>query len=332
MNHYNNLTALRWFSAGLVLFGHSFTLLGLPEPVFMNYTRLGPLGVSIFFAVSGYLVTQSWERDPHLYRFLVRRALRIFPGLAVCLAVTTFVLGPLLSTLRFTDYFTHSQPFRYFFENLFLYITFSLPEVFTTNIYPHAVNGSIWSLPVEFFMYLIVALIGVTKLPRFFWLIIVALLMYFSASWSTVSVDPIIIYRSDLRAVVTCGVYFWIGSALCRYKFNPSSVTTLGVTMIAWISMTRWPEVFAIGAGLAIPILALGFGLATSNWLGKLSKYDYSYGIYIYAFPVQQTIAHFFPKMSILPYLLVVSTITLVLAAVSWHLIEKKALALKPKR
>ena len=332
MNHDNNLTALRWFAAGLVLYGHSFVLMGLPEPIFMGYTKLGPLGVAIFFAVSGYLVTQSWERDPNLYRFLVRRALRIFPGLAVCLALTTLILGPLLGTLNFAEYIKHPQAIHYFFDNLILYITFNLPGVFATNIFPNAVNGSIWSLPVEFMMYLLVALVGVAKLPRFLWLVIVALLMYFAKTWASVSTDPIVIYRSDLRSIINCGVYFWIGSAFCRYKFNPSSITTICVSFIAWVSLSRWPDFFAMGAELAIPVFALGFGLARGNVLSMLTKYDYSYGIYIYAFPVQQTIAYFFPKMEILPYLIIVSLITLVLAALSWHLVEKHALKLKPKR
>ncbi len=80
-SHNNNLTALRWLAAMLVLYGYSFIFLGPPEPVFMQWKPLGPLGVFIFFAISGYLVAQSWARDPHVLRFLVRRVLRIFSGL-----------------------------------------------------------------------------------------------------------------------------------------------------------------------------------------------------------------------------------------------------------
>ena len=82
-DHHNNLTALRWFAAGLVLYGHAFVFLGLPEPLFLQWASMGPLGVYIFFAISGYLVAQSWQRDPSLPRFLAKRILRIFPGLLV---------------------------------------------------------------------------------------------------------------------------------------------------------------------------------------------------------------------------------------------------------
>jgi len=103
----NNLTALRWLAASLVLYGHSFVFLGLPEPLFLQWVPLGPLGVYIFFAISGYLVSQSWDRDPHLFRFLQRRALRIFPGLAVCTILCVMVLGPLLTTLDLKTYFSN---------------------------------------------------------------------------------------------------------------------------------------------------------------------------------------------------------------------------------
>ena len=66
----NNLTALRWFAACLVLYGHAFVFLGLPEPLFLQWVPLGPLGVYIFFAISGFLVAQSWQRDPSVTRFL----------------------------------------------------------------------------------------------------------------------------------------------------------------------------------------------------------------------------------------------------------------------
>ena len=89
-SHSNNLTALRWLAASMVLYGHSFVLLGLPEPVFMGWAPMAPLGGFIFFAISGYLVAQSWESDPDAVRFLQRRTLRIFPGLIVCIALSVF--------------------------------------------------------------------------------------------------------------------------------------------------------------------------------------------------------------------------------------------------
>lgn len=90
----NNLGALRLFAALLVLVGHAYGLRGLEGPLFLSTVPLGLLGISIFFVISGYLVTESWDRDPQPLRFLARRSLRIFPGLVVCVALCALVLGP----------------------------------------------------------------------------------------------------------------------------------------------------------------------------------------------------------------------------------------------
>ena len=75
--HSDNLTALRWMAASMVLFGHAFVFLGLPEPLFLQWVPMGPLGVYIFFAISGYLVAQSWDRDPHVLRFLAKNRITL---------------------------------------------------------------------------------------------------------------------------------------------------------------------------------------------------------------------------------------------------------------
>lgn len=153
MSHRNNLTALRLVAAGLVLYGHAFILLGLPAPSFMGWAPFGPIGVYIFIAISGYLVAQSWYSDPDFFRFLQRRAIRIFPGLIVCTALTVFVLGPLLTDIRLAEYFKSPATAGYF-ANIALYTNYRLPGVFETNHLPGVVNGSLWSLPAEFSMYL----------------------------------------------------------------------------------------------------------------------------------------------------------------------------------
>jgi peptidoglycan/LPS O-acetylase OafA/YrhL len=103
--HTNNLTALRWLAALMVLYGHAFVFLGQHEPLFLGMMPLGPLGVWIFFSISGYLIMQSWTHDPHLLRFLAKRALRIFPALIVCILLSILLLGPGLTTLDLGAYF-----------------------------------------------------------------------------------------------------------------------------------------------------------------------------------------------------------------------------------
>ena len=339
VDHRNNLTALRWFAASLVLYGHAFVFLGLPEPLFLQWVPMGPLGVYIFFAISGYLVAQSWQRDPSVPRFLAKRALRIFPGLLVCTLLSVLVLGPWLTTLDMATYWRNEHT-RGYFTNVALYMTYHLPGVFAQNKLPHAVNGSLWSLPVEFFMYLLLALLGL--LGTWFqnqkwsaWLtgVVTFTFMALVALWALPSTEALVFYRTDLRQIPLCGVYFLVGASLFQFKlskyFNLSNVV---LAVVLWLSLSREPQLFAMASWVVLPFVVLAFGLSRHTWLSRWHERDYSYGIYIYAFPVQQTLVSFWPQMPLLAYLLSTFVITVALAATSWHFVEKPALKLKPFR
>jgi peptidoglycan/LPS O-acetylase OafA/YrhL len=332
MNHNNNLTALRWLAASMVLYGHSFVFLGLPEPVFMGSFPMGPLGVFIFFSISGYLVTQSWESDPDPIRFLQRRALRIFPGLIVCVVLCVFVLGPLLTTVPLNTYFRNEHTWGYF-TNAALYITYYLPGVFETGKVPNAVNGSLWSLPAEFFMYLTLLVVGMLRIPKFGWVVVAGGLMLLSRLWASQATEMMVMYRTDVRQVVICGVFFWVGAVFFKYRLSRFfSTTSVMCTVIIWLSLTRWPDWFVMAGWILLPFLMLAFGLANGRLLSRLTAYDYSYGIYIYAFPIQQAVAKFWPTMPLPLYLIVTFSATITMAALSWHWIEKPVLGLKPNR
>lgn len=340
-DHHNNLTALRWFAAGLVLYGHAFVFLGLPEPLFLQWVPMGPLGVYIFFAISGYLVAQSWERDPHVLRFLAKRALRIFPGLAVCTLLSVLVLGPLLTTLDAGTYWRNEHT-RGYLTNMALYITYHLPGVFANNRLPHAVNGSLWSLPVEFFMYLLLALLGllaaafktVSNLLLAWAVGVMALVfMLLAALWAGTTTEALVMYRTDLRQVPMCGVYFLVGASLFCFKLNKYfTLSNVLLALVLWLCLGVQPHWFAMAAWVVLPFVVLAFGLARQPWLVRMHARDYSYGIYIYAFPVQQTLVSFWPQMALPAYLLSTLVITVALAALSWHFVEKPALKLKPFR
>ncbi len=341
LDHHNNLTALRWFAAGLVLYGHAFVFLGLPEPLFLQWVPMGPLGVYIFFAISGYLVAQSWERDPHVLRFLAKRALRIFPGLAVCTLLSVLVLGPLLTTLDAGTYWRNEHT-RGYLTNMALYITYHLPGVFANNRLPHAVNGSLWSLPVEFFMYLLLALLGLlaaafkavsNRLLAWAVGVMALVFMLLAAFWAGTTTEALVMYRTDLRQVPMCGVYFLVGASLFCFKLSKYfTLSNVLLALVLWLCLGVQPHWFAMAAWVVLPFVVLAFGLARQPWLVRMHARDYSYGIYIYAFPVQQTLVSFWPEMALPAYLLSTLVITVALAALSWHFVEKPALKLKPFR
>ena len=328
---FNNLDAVRLAAASMVLYGHSFIFLGMPEPLFLSWLPLGPLGVFIFFTISGYLVSESWDRDPHLMRFFLRRLLRILPGLFVCILLTVFVLGPLLTTLPLKTYFTHRHTWGYF-ENIVLHIVYYLPGVFEHNRVANAVNGSLWSLPVEFLMYIVVVVVGVMQMNR--WVVAVLAITSGTVSllWAQVTQEMLVVYNFDLRQAFICGTYFWVGA--CFYKFNLKRHLTLSAGMLALFTMLclqPWTRHLAIASWLLLPIVVLAFGFSHSPLLSRLTRRgDYSYGIYIYAFPIQQAVVYLWPKIGIEIYLLVCAAGTLMLAIFSWHLVECRALSLRP--
>ena len=342
-HHHNNLTALRWFAACLVLYGHAHAFLGLPEVLFMQIVPMGLLGVYIFFAISGYLVAQSWSRDPHVLRFMAKRALRIFPGLVVCTLLSVLVLGPLLTSLDANAYWQNERTLGYL-SNIALYISYHLPGVFANNAWPHAVNGSLWSLPVEFFMYLLLALIGLVgamvqaalNIQRATaWLVggMSLLFIALAALWALPTQEAMVVYRTDLRHIPMCGVYFMVGASLYCFQWEKHfTLSNVLLALVAWLSLSHRTQWFAMASWLVLPFVVMAFGLARHPWLVRMHTRDYSYGIYIYAFPVQQTVASFWPQMPLPAYLLSTFVITVALAAISWHFVERPALKLKPFR
>ncbi|HNB23009.1 MAG TPA: acyltransferase [Candidatus Melainabacteria bacterium] len=328
----NNLTLLRLIAAGLVVFGHAFTFVGKQSPDILGLSP-GALGVYIFFSVSGFLITQSFDRDPHLLRFLARRSLRIFPALAVCILVTVFILGPLFSSLGWRAYFQSPDTWGYM-RNLGLYIVYSLPGVFAGNAFPHAVNGSLWTLPVEFGMYLILAACGLVSRKRSFFALLALIWAVTSLFWARPADSMLVFYGTDIRQLFICGTYFWIGANIYSSGWNKYFGVKLAIAAILlhliaapcdWLRyIVDW---------FAIAIIALSFGLSRQiPPLGKLIKdRDYSYGVYIYAFPIQQAIACLCPQIEIAPYLVLSATVIFFCAFLSWHLIEKPCLSLKPR-
>jgi peptidoglycan/LPS O-acetylase OafA/YrhL len=329
----NNLTALRFIAASLVLYGHCFIFLGLRDPMFLSWLPLGPLGVYVFFTISGYLISESWVRDPNLARFFARRALRIFPALIVCTVLSIIVLGPLLTSLPLADYFANPYT-RGYLQNIWLYIVYYLPGVFETNRVPNAVNGSLWSLPVGFVMYIVLAVLGLLRANRWVVLAVTIVWALTATLWSQRSTEMFVVYNFDVRQVFLCGIYFMVGAVFQRFGLQRwfSLSNTLAAATIL-LCLERSVPLLQHAAWVLLPFVVLSFGLAHSPLLERLTRRgDYSYGMYIYAFPIQQAVAYLQPDIGIEAYLLVSFFSTVSVAALSWQFLEQRALAFKPRK
>lgn len=335
----NNFDFVRVVAALCVLVSHQFALNGLREPELLHIHSLGGIGVLVFFSISGYLVAQSWAADPHPLRFAARRLLRIWPGLALAVVLCAVVLGPLVSSLGLVDYFRH--PFLSdYFRNLRFDLRDELPLRFEGNALPTAVNGSLWTIPMELKCYAVLAVLGVAGLLRSRWIIAVLTLVVLTTyavaqprgDWLMEFLQATV----EQRLFVEFGLFFFAGVVLFLFgsfatKRRASWCVAACWALAALAMIARRP---LLALWLVLPATVLAFGRSSLPYLRRAGRFgDVSYGLYIYAFPVQQTMIWLYKDK--LPWgavlaLTVMSTFALAFA--SWHLVEKRALRLKPKR
>ena len=325
----NNFDGIRLIAALAVVFSHQYTLTGRTPP-HLGVGDFGYLGVVVFFAVSGFLVMESWMRQARLWPFLRNRLLRIWPGLATAVLFMAFVVGPLATQLSLGDYFLHPD-FAKFFKILYLDALQVLPGVFSSLPYPHTVNGSLWTVPVEFKCYLLLAGLGTLRLFIHRSLGVLTLIGV-SAFLLLVHGDQLDLHATARRQGTEFSLVFLLGAlmALTRSVWIHHKTWTCGVFLLAATSLA-----FA-GLALHATLLLIGaasvlLGSATLPGLSDLGRYgDFSYGIYIYAFPVQQLFIYW--GLMALPFALglgITVIAILSLAVASWHWIEKPALQLK---
>jgi len=297
-----NFDLMRLVAALLVVVSHTFPLAGQAPFRIMGVEDLGALGVSIFFVISGYLVSASYERDPKSY--LLKRILRIEPGLIASLVVTVGLLA-FVTTAPAAEYWPAAA--LYVLRNALLYpATYELPGVFQDAPMAGIVNGVLWTLRLEFSFYLVLLLIR----ARLAWVLALtgACAAVFVAMTLT---DP---YWADDKstriAFLTArnGLLFFAGAGL---QLSRRKVPL-------WLGAAS-AVAFPLLGPLSLPTAVLGLSRP-----GKLPA-DLSYGVYIYAFPIQQWLA-VHGQLNVATAVLAV----LPFAAASWFLVERPALRLKP--
>lgn len=337
----NNFDFLRVVAAFFVIFGHQYEIFKFPPPALLA-SSIATIGVKIFFAISGYLIAQSWDRDPHLIRFVLRRALRILPGLIVLCLFTAYVIGPIFTSLPLKNYLLDPRTFHYVWSNSKLSITYFLPGMFEANPIKYAVNGSLWSIPSEVFMYIVVAVTGLLllalggRLNRLItWTVLLICAIGIKVYLTFFYKGPMIVfYATSVNATLDVGVYFIAGAFL--WQLSTLHKPRLDVAIIGlfalFILVVAAPTAFFYVEGLIFAYAVLALGLASTPVINQTGRYgDFSYGLYLYAFPMQQVSYQLFGTDYgwAIPLLFVVTT-TAVLASLSWHLVEKNALKLKP--
>ena len=326
----NNLDVFRLLAACMVIYGHAYAVApeaGRTDMVarLLGHDYSGSLAVKIFFFLSGLVVTNSLLHKRNVLHFAIARFFRIWPALALVTVASALLLGPLVTTLSLGDYFAQGATYRHFFDNLLLKTNYSLPGVFVTNPDKAVVNGSLWTLPHEVGAYvalLAVFMVGVFRLPVLALAIFVLLLA-----------DPLtgnrllFTWRSPLSEVDLLAPCFALGVLLALYKerIEVGLASVSGLVLLYLLFRSSAYSFYFFYAALFTTILYLS-GLAAVRRLKPRS--DLSYGVYLWGFPVQQTLQWMLPQQGTLFNQVASLGMTLVLGIASWHLVEKRGIAL----
>lgn len=336
--------AMRVFAASLVVLSHSFGAAENreyddPLKYLTSKLNLGNLAVFTFFLISGFVITQSCLRSETSRSYLLKRAARLLPGLVVVTLFCAFLIGPMVTSFPLARYFKDPKFYRFFLNCLFV-LRGQLPGVFEHNPSGDHVNISLWTLRDELFCYVTILLI-IVLLQRFSSLFVAGLaaglviLAYPTCtafateeiqhlrSALSVKVDVAYIFSQGMTVIP----FFFVGSLL-YYARNriPISFAGFVISLIAMVAIIRYMQIFPLFP-FALGYATIYLGFYSNSVFDWFQKNDYSYGIYIFGFPIQQTLVTFFPTgMTWWANALLAYPIVLCLAALSWHFVERPSL------
>jgi peptidoglycan/LPS O-acetylase OafA/YrhL len=325
----NSYDFVRFCAAAAVLFSHHFSLARLTSPPIPGLGQdFGELAVDVFFCLSGFLIYRSLQVSTDWAAFLSSRLLRIFPNLAFALTVTSLVT--LLWYSNYANLWAHTH---YVLKNLLMFtdgVGYFISGVFKDSR-DQVVNGSFWSLPGELWLYLLLFLIARFGGRRQGIIIVLGALLL-SVVWGATPwigrfwLDPIP-HDTDSFLFSRLGSFFLSGAALAVFwMYLESRAFAIGVTGLLAIIFIR---LFSLPMNSILGSMALAFvviGLGSSRAMAWFSKGgDASYGMYIFAWPVQQfsllLLGSFWLSM------LVAFLVTTSLGYATWHTFERKALS-----
>jgi peptidoglycan/LPS O-acetylase OafA/YrhL len=339
-NRSNNFNLIRFIASSLVILSHSYPLTGNQgEPLSQLGMSFGELAVDIFFITSGFLITSSLVSRKNLGLFIWSRILRIIPGLIVAILFCVFIVGVKYTTFPIHTYLSNPQTREFLFNNITLILKplkWNLPGVFLENPYKASVNGSLWTLPWEIKMYFVLASIGFLHYSKrinisrnlfntFILLIgIISTITYLTYHYNFPEKD-----FSDVHFLSM----FFIGASffVLRNRIILShQISILSVFIL--VGLAKEPPIFYTAYYLLIGYLVIYLAYMPTFYVRTFNLFgDYSYGIYIYAFPVQQSIASSLPGVGVLEMFTIAFTLTLPIAMISWHFVEKPMLKMKSK-
>lgn len=323
--------AIRVYLSITIMALHSLTLakgfaVYLASPPWIHYLALSLLPA--FFGLGGFLVTGSGIRVKSVGKFLWHRFLRIFPALALEVFLSAIFLGAIFTTLNLHDYYTSSE-FWIYFKNIIGIIHFNLPGVFFDNPFPRTVNGNLWTLRPDYYGYLTLTclmLFGIfSRKKLYFYFLLTGLIIFLGLDFTSQMGKPQYVPKdSALVFSFLFGSLLFLKSDIIPWRFDIFLFCLLFYAFfgqeggVSYLSSALIVYAVVYAGMIKIPMPAF------------LKLGDYSYGIYLYGFPIQQAlVAKFLWTREWYILFPVSAVLALTLAVVSWHLIEKPFLRLK---
>lgn len=330
----NALNALRLALAAEVILFHSFPVTGRMPPSAL-LQLLFAVGVDGFFAISGFLIARSWLANPRLGEYLTARALRILPGFYVCLIVTAFVIAPISLAIQggsAAKLLMSVAPFEYVLKNsAVIHLQHDVGGTPLGVPFAGDWNASLWSLIWELLCYLAVAVIGIVGLATRRWISPVLLAL---AAVSALLLPPLTFpgVWTIPQLLARCAMMFAAGAVMYHWRdVIPAKWSLVAVSVVIVVLASILLPDYRVVAALPLAYAVIVSGALIRNKRLRL-RTDLSYGLYIYAFPMQQLLVIIGLAFLNPVVFFVISTMaTLPLAALSWFLVEKRAMALKSR-
>lgn len=305
----------------MVIFSHHHAFMQVHEDLFRGFLSWGGVCVAVFFSISGFLVTQSAQRTTDYVSFMAKRVKRIFPALIVCSFAMIYILSPFYQQ-NATAFMFSRDAFESFLKIIILLPT-NVSDVFASYMYAGSINGSLWTLALEFTCYIVVGFLLYVnkswKTPAFILTVLIAANIFASNEINTITW-----YSMNIGWLVRFGICFALGSllSLTIEKWNKTNIKLFLsiVSVLILFLLKGQTEILTLGY-IAITFITLCIGVSCKDFIVK-GRFDISYGLYIYAWPVQQIIAN----ETDLPFYASIAAsmvCTAMLAYLSWIFIEK---------
>ena len=335
----NNFNLMRFVAASLVLYSHSFAIALGPggiEPVHrvLGMTA-GSIAVDVFFVTSGFLVAGSLFNRNNIVAFIWARILRIYPALIVAVLFCILVVGLFFTSETVSDYLSDPRTYKFLKRNstLFWGVKYELPGVFDQLPFRSAVNGSLWTLPYEVKMYAYLAAIAAglaflqKRLKRS--LLNGGFLLIALVAVAANLVNHFRPFASVHFVHLFSMFFFGVAYFLYRDRVRLSSRLFL-VSMAALTVAAPSRDAFFFSYAILLPYIVFYLAYVPTGMIRGFNRAgDYSYGVYIYAFPVQQSIVALVPGISTTGLMATAFPVTLFLAVASWHFVEARCLSMK---